>query len=435
MWRAIEHNPVQHALSKAADGRLGKAMAIAFGSGENGGLERVLQEAGFQSVQVVSVEKIIVQPDPDDYVERAVKGAAAALPDLQAMTEDERAQLSAAVRADLGPTLRSYTTDGELMKALVQEGRGSADVLHLRDVPRPDLREGRVIVRMRAASVNALDWHSTHGGLLMDITAKVMRSKDAPIRGVDLAGVVEEVGLGVTAFKPGDEVFGSAPASFAEYVSAREDRLLLKPRDLSFEQAATVNVAGRTALQALRDHAQVKPGQRLLIDGAGGGVGTFAVQIAKALGAHVTAVTGPRNVDLVRSLGADEVIDRTKEDFARRPERYDAVIDIAATRPVSALRRVLVPDGIFVLVGAAKHGGFIGILARLLAVLVRARLGQRVKFFVARTVPEDLEYLRDLIEAGKLRPVVERTYPLSEGREAVRYVGTGEARAKVVISA
>ena len=323
----------------------------------------------------------------------------------------------------------------QTMKALVQEGRGSADVLHLRDVPRPELREGRVIVRMRAASVNALDWHSTHGGLLIDIAAKIMRSKDAPVRGVDLAGVVEEVGPGVTAFKPGDEVFGSAIATFAEYVSAREDRLLLKPRDLSFEQASTVNVAGRTAMQALRDHAQVQPGQRVLIHGAGGGVGTFAVQIAKALGAHVTAVTGPRNVDLVRSLGADEVVDHTKEDFARRPQRYDAVIDISATRSVSALRRVLVPDGMFVAVGAAKHGGLVGILARLVAVMVRARLGQRVKFFVARTVPEDLEYLRDLIQAGKLRPVVERTYSLSEGREAVRYVGTGQARAKVVITA
>lgn len=322
----------------------------------------------------------------------------------------------------------------QTMKALVQEGRGSADVLHLRDVPRPELREGRVIVRMRAASVNALDWHSTHGGLLTDIAAKIMRSKDAPVRGVDLAGVVEEVGPGVTAFKPGDEVFGSAIATFAEYVSAREDRLLLKPRDLSFEQASTVNVAGRTAMQALRDHAQVQPGQRVLIHGAGGGVGTFAVQIAKALGAHVTAVTGPRNVDLVRSLGADEVVDHTKEDFARRPQRYDAVIDISATRSVSALRRVLVSDGMFVAVGAAKHGGLVGILARLVAVMVRARLGQPVKFFVARTVPEDLEYLRDLIQAGKLRPVVERTYSLSEGREAVRYVGTGQARAKVVIT-
>ncbi|MBI2325610.1 MAG: NAD(P)-dependent alcohol dehydrogenase [Chloroflexi bacterium] len=321
------------------------------------------------------------------------------------------------------------------MKALVQEGRGSADVLHLRDVPRPELAEGRVIVRMRAASVNALDWHSTHGGLLLEIAAKIMRSKDERVRGVDLAGVVEEVGPGVTRFKPGDEVFGGAVATFAEYVRAREDRLLLKPRDLSFEQAATINVAGRTALQAVRDHAQVKPGQRVLIHGAGGGVGTFAVQIAKTLGAHVTAVTGPRNVDLIRSLGADEVIDYTKEDFACRPQRYDAVIDISASRSVSSLRRVLMPNGMFVAVGAAKHGGLIGIFARLIAVLVRARMGQRVKFFVARTVPEDLEFLRDLIEAGKLRPVIERTYPLSEGREAIRYVGTGQARAKVVITA
>lgn len=341
--------------------------------------------------------------------------------------------MSAAI-GELEMTERSEER-GQLMKALVQEGRGSADALHLRDVPRPEPREGRVIVRMRAASVNALDWHSTHGSFLLEIVGKIMRSKDEPVRGVDLAGVVEEVGPGVMAFKPGDEVFGGAPASFAEYVSAREDRLLLKPRDLSFEQASTVNVAGRTALQALRDHAQVTPGQRVLIDGAGGGVGTFAVQIAKALGAHVTAVTGPRNVDLVRSLGADEVIDRTTEDFTHRPQRYDAVIDISASRSVSSLRRVLMPNGMFVLVGAAKWGGFIGVFARLIPVVVRARLGQRVKFFVARTVPEDLEYLRELIQAGKLRPVVERTYPLSEGREAVRYVGTGEARAKVVITA
>ena len=175
------------------------------------------------------------------------------------------------------------------------------------------------MVRMRAASVNALDWHTTHGGLLLEIVAKLMRQKDEPVRGVDLAGTIEAVGPGVTRFKAGDEVFGGASASFAEYVLAREDRLVLKPPDLSFEQAAAINVAGHTALQGLRDHAQVKPGHRVLIHGAGGGVGTFAVQIAKALGAQVTAVTGPLNVDVVRSLDADEVIDYTKEDFARRP--------------------------------------------------------------------------------------------------------------------
>jgi NADPH:quinone reductase-like Zn-dependent oxidoreductase len=324
---------------------------------------------------------------------------------------------------------------GNTMKALVQDGYGSADVLHVRDIPKPELMDGRVLVRMRAASVNALDWHSTHGGLILELAGKVMRQKDEPVRGVDLAGTVEAVGPNVTRFKPGDDVFGGAPASFAEFVRAREDRLLLKPRDLPFEQAATLGVAGRTALQGLRDHAQLKPGQRVLIHGAGGGVGTFAVQIAKALGAHVTAVTGPRNVDITRSLGADEVIDYSKEDFTRRPERYDAVLDIAATRSLSDLRRVLVPNGIFVQVGAAK-GGWIGVFGRIISVMVRARvLRQRVKFFVAQTNLEDLVYLKDLIESGRLRPAIDRTYPLSDGREAVRYVGSGEARAKVVITA
>ena len=327
-------------------------------------------------------------------------------------------------------------TGGGTMKALVQEGRGSADALHLRDIPRPQATEGRVIVRMRAASVNALDWHTTHGGLLLEIMGKLMRSKDEPVRGVDLAGTVVEVGPGVTGFKPGDEVFGSAVATFAEYVRAREDRLVLKPSDLPFEQAATLNVAGHTALQALRTHAQVKPGQRVLIHGAGGGVGTYAVQLAKALGARTTAVTGPRNVDMVASLGADEVIDYSKEDFTRRPERFDAVIDISATRSLSALRSVLVPNGILIQVGAAKHGGWIGVFARIIGLMVRARVfGQRVKFFVAQNDREDLTFLLELIAAGKLRPVVDRTYPLSEGREAVRYVGTGQARAKVVITA
>lgn len=333
------------------------------------------------------------------------------------------------------PAETSGTDPGDTMKALVQEGYGSADCLHLRDIPRPELTEGRILVRMRAASVNALDWHTTHGGLLLEIIGKIMRTKDEPVRGVDVAGTVEAVGPGVTRFKPGDEVFGGAPASFAEYVRAREDRLLLKPGRLPFEQAAAVNVAGRTALQGLRDHAKIGPGQRVLIHGAGGGVGTFAVQIAKALGAHVTAVTGPRNVDIVRSLGADEVIDHTKEDFTRRPARYDALLDIAATRSVSDLRRVLVPNGMFVQVGASKSG-WIGIFARIVNVALRARLlRQRVTFFVAQPGLDDLEHLRDLIEAGKLRPVIDRTYPLSEAREAVRYVGTGQARAKVVITA
>lgn len=321
------------------------------------------------------------------------------------------------------------------MKAVVQEGRGSADVLHLREVPVPELIPGRVLVRMRAASVNALDWHTTHGGLLLDIIGKLMRSKDEPVRGVDLAGTVVAVGPGVTRLKPGDDVFGGSIGTFAEYVRAREDRVVRKPADLSFEHAATLNVAGHTALQALRDHAQARPGQRVLVYGAGGGVGTFAVQIAKALGTEVTAVTGPRNVDVVRSLGADLVIDDSKERVSRRPERYDAVIDIAATRSIGELRGVLKPGGIFIQVGAAKRGGWIGIFGRMGALVIRRKLGQRLKFFVAKSGTVDLELLLEFIAAGKLRPAIDRTYPLAEAREAVRYVGTGQARAKVVVTA
>jgi NADPH:quinone reductase-like Zn-dependent oxidoreductase len=324
---------------------------------------------------------------------------------------------------------------GNTMKALVQEGYGSADVLHVRDIPRPELMEGRVLGRMRAASVNALDWHTTHGGLLLEIVAKIMRQQDEPVRGVDLAGTVEAVGPNVTRFKPGDEVFGGAPASFAEYVRAREDRLLLKPRDLPFE-------AGRDAGRRGTDRT---PGSSRPRAGQAGTTGAHPrrgrrcrdVRGADREGARRARhrVTGPQNVDITRSLGVDEVIDYTKEDFARRPERYDAVIDISATRSLSDLRRVLTPNGMFVQVGAPKSGGWIGVFARIINVMVRARvLRQRVKFYVAQTNLEDLAYLKDLIEAGKLRPMIDRTYPLSEAREAVRYVGTGQARAKVVIT-
>ena len=320
------------------------------------------------------------------------------------------------------------------MKALVQEGDGSADVLHLRDITKPALAPDRVLIKVRAASVNALDWHSVHGGAILTIASKVMRSKEQPVRGVDVAGVVEAVGENVTKFKPGDEVYGNAPASFAEYASGHKDGLALKPSNVSFEQAAAVGVAGRTALQGLRDVALVRPGQRVLIHGAGGGVGTFSVQIAKALGAHVTAVTGATKVDIIRALGADEVIDYSKEDFTRRPARFDVVFDVAATRSISSLRRVLVPGGVLVMVGAAKPGGA-AIFLRILAGLVRSRVfQQRVKFFVAKQDPRDLPFLSGLLQSGQLTPRIDRTYPLSGGAEAVRYVGTGEARAKVVIT-
>ena len=320
------------------------------------------------------------------------------------------------------------------MKALVQEGDGSADVLHVRDVERPALTADRVLIRVRAASVNALDWHSVHGGAILTIASKIMRSKDQPVRGVDVAGYVESVGENVTQLTPGEEVFGNAPASFAEYASGLPASLAVKPANVSFEQAAAVGVAGRTALQGLRDIAGVQPGQRVLIHGAGGGVGTFSVQIAKALGAHVTAVTGPTKVDIIRSLGADEVIDYSKEDFTRRPARCEVDFDVAATRSIGALRHVLVPGGVLVLVGADKRGGA-AIFLRILSALVRSRVfKQQVKFMVAKQDPRDLPYLSGLLESGQLTPRVDRTYPLSEGAEAVRYLGTGQARAKVVIT-
>jgi NADPH:quinone reductase-like Zn-dependent oxidoreductase len=314
---------------------------------------------------------------------------------------------------------------GDRMKALVQEGYGTADVLQLREVDRPRLIEGRVLVRVRAASVNALDWHSVHGGWFMRAAATLMRQKDEPVRGVDLAGVVEAVGPGVTRFAVGDEVFGGSIATFAEYARARADRVVRKPRSMSFEEAACFGVAGRTALQGLRDIGELRAGQRVLVCGAGGGVGTFAVQIAKALGAHVTATTGTRNVDVVGALGADVVIDHDREDFTRRPERFDLVFDVAAHRPLGALRRVLVPGGVLVLCGASKSGSA-AIFARIGSAWLRRRLfGQRIRFFVAKSDPGDLETLAAMYEERKLRPAIDRTYPLAEAREAVRYVGTG----------
>ena len=326
------------------------------------------------------------------------------------------------------------TTVSASMKAIVQEGKGSADNLHLREIQKPANEDGRVLVKVRAASVNALDWHTTHGGLLLDIISKLMKSRDYPVRGVDVAGVVEAVGSGVTGFKPGDEVFGTGRGTFAEYTSAREGALVTKPKDLPFAQASTIGVAAVTALQGLRDKAQLKAGQRVLVFGAGGGVGTFAVQIAKALGAQVTAVTGPKNIDIVAALGPDLLIDYTKDDVTKRPERYDAIFDVGGTRSIGSLRRVLAPGGIFVQCGASKTGGWLGIFGRIIALVVRSRLlRQRVLMYISEIRQSDLVVLRDLIEAGRVRPVIDRTYPLEQGVEAIRYLGTGQARAKVVI--
>ena len=317
------------------------------------------------------------------------------------------------------------------MKAIVQDGYGSPDVLKLREIEMPVVGDDRVLVRVSAASVNAADWHLMR--MLPHLIGMLLRSSRSSVRGFDVAGHVEAVGKNVTRFKPRDEVFGTGIGTFAEYVTTSEDRLAPKPRNLTFEQAAAIPVAGVSALQGLRDKAHVQPGQRVLIYGAGGGVGTFAVQIAKSLGAHVTAVSSTRNVDLVRSIGADEVIDYTKEDFAKRGQRYDVLFDIGANRSFADCRRVLVPDGTLVLAGAPK--GLWAILSRLLKAQLLSRIGsQRIASFLARVRHEDLVVLKELVEAGKLSPVIDRQYPLSEVPDAVRYVGTGDARGKVVIS-
>src|SRR2546426_1391395 len=319
------------------------------------------------------------------------------------------------------------------MKAIVQDGYGSADVLHLREIDKPVIADDRVLLRVRAASVNALDWHTVHGALLIRLITKLLRQPNFPVRGVDVAGEVEAVGKNVTRLRPGDEVFGIARGTFAEYATGLEERLLAKPPQLSFAQAATIGVAGATALQGLRDRGQLKPGQRVLINGAGGGVGTFAVQIAKALGARVTAVTSTRNLDVVRAMGPDDLIDYTREDITKRPERYDVILDVAANRSFSAMRRLLTPSGRLVVTGAAK-GSMLAVMWRAIVPLVRKRFGNRwLVPFLASVTHEDLLGLKEFAEAEKLRPVIDREYPLSETAEAVRYVGSGQARAKVVI--
>ena len=322
------------------------------------------------------------------------------------------------------------------MKAIVRERYGSPDVLKLRDIDRPVIDDDGVLVRVRAASINAYDWHMMRGSpSLVRLMAGLRRPKSTAM-GVDLAGEIEAVGKNVTEFRPGDEVFGQRVGALAEYVCGTAKSFLVpKPAGLTFEQAAAVPMAASTALQGLRDKGQIKPSQRVLINGASGGVGTFAVQIAKAFGAHVTAVCSTRNVDQARSLGADEVIDYTREDFTRGGRRYDVILDVASSGSLSSRRRVLEPNGTLVGVGAANNDGTASIVAGLLETAVLSRFGnQKMPFFLAKNSKEDLLVLKELIEAGKVRPVIDRTYPLNQTAEAIRYLETGHARAKVVIT-
>ena len=320
------------------------------------------------------------------------------------------------------------------MRAIVHERYGRPDVLELRDVDEPSLEHDQVLVRVRASSVNPVEWYGVTGPYFARIGNGIRRPKDQTV-GADLAGTVEAVGTGVTDLQPGDEVFGASGASWAEYAPARRERLALKPANLSFEEAAAVPVAGVTALQGLRDKAAVKPGQKVLINGASGGVGTFAVQLAKSFGAEVTAVCSTGNVDQAWSLGADRVVDYTREDFTELGVRHDVLLDIAGSRSFLDSRKALTDEATFVLVGGQMTYRGLGPLPHVGGTILKSRFrSQTVTFFVAKITTEDLTFLADLLEAGTLRPVIDRTYELSDARAALAYFGEGHAKAKVVIT-
>jgi NADPH:quinone reductase-like Zn-dependent oxidoreductase len=327
---------------------------------------------------------------------------------------------------------------GDKMKAIVYCDYGLAN-LKLADIAKPTPTDDQILVKVHAASVNPLDWHFIEG------TPKIMRALGVGLRkpkdtrlGVDFAGTVEAVGKNVTQFKPGDEVFGGRDGAFAEYVCPRADRAVtLKPASISFEQAASVNIAGITALQAVRDKGKVQPGQKVLINGASGGVGTFAVQIAKSFGAEVTGVCSTRNLDMVRSLGADHVIDYTKEDFAKGDQRYDAILDNVPNHSLSECRHVLTAEGKYVMIGGGgpNDNRWIGPFGRLIqTMLLSPFVSQKMGMMMAELKKSDLTILGDMMQSGKVKPVIDRTYKLSELPEAIRYLEEGHARGKVVIT-
>jgi NADPH:quinone reductase-like Zn-dependent oxidoreductase len=322
------------------------------------------------------------------------------------------------------------------MRAIVHAryGRPEPGVLDLREVAVPVPEDDQVLVRVRASSVNPVEWYGVTGPYFARVGAGWRTPKD-PRVGADLAGVVEVVGRDVAGLAPGDEVFGSGVGAWAEYAVAHATRLAPKPANVSFEEAAIVPIAGLTALQALRDHGKLQSGENVLINGASGGVGTFAVQLAKAFGADVTAVCSTRNVEQARALGADRVVDYTTEDFTRLGIRHDLMVDIAGSRSFLACRRVLTPDARFVVVGGKMSYRGLGPLPHIAGTMLKSRLrSQTTTFFVAKVTTEHLLLLCDLIEAAKVRPIVERIYSLSEAREALAHLGEGHARGKIVIS-
>jgi NADPH:quinone reductase-like Zn-dependent oxidoreductase len=324
------------------------------------------------------------------------------------------------------------------MKAIVYDRYGSPDVLELKDVEIPTGDDDYVLVRIRAACVNPYDWHMLRGKpYVMRLMVKgPRRSRQIMIPGADMAGVVESVGKDVTRLRPGAEVYGEVSAGcFAEYVSAPEERIALKPTNLSFEQAAAVPMVALTALQGLRNVGRIEQGQKVLVNGASGGIGTFAVQLAKNLGAaEVTGVCSTRNMELVRSIGADHVVDYSQDDFTRGGERYDLLLDTVGNRSLRALRRTLTKKGTVVLLGGGG-GRLLGPIPKILGGMVLSRfVGQRIVTFVCKPNKDDLELLKELIETGKVTPVIDRTYPLAEAAAAIRYLEEGHARGKVVIT-
>jgi NADPH:quinone reductase-like Zn-dependent oxidoreductase len=321
------------------------------------------------------------------------------------------------------------------MQAIVQDTYGSGETLALREIERPEVGEHDVLVRVRAAGVNPADWAVMSGLPYIARPVYGLRRPKLGIRGTDVAGYVAAVGSGVTRFKPGDEVFGASTGSYAEYAAASEDELALKPANLTFEQAATVPMAGLVALQAIRDHGKVRAGQSVLINGASGGIGTFAVQIAKALGAEVTAVASTRNLDLVRSIGADHVIDYTKEDFTASGKRYDVILDNVSNHSLSRLRQALTATGVLIPNGGNFGNRWFSSAGRLIRARLMFRSGtQRARNFLVATNHDDLVALKELIEAGKVTPVLDRTYPLSDAAQAIDHVGAGHAQGKVAIT-
>lgn len=322
------------------------------------------------------------------------------------------------------------------MKAIVQDAYGSPEILNLREIDKPNVGDDEALVRVHAAGVDRGVWHLMTGmPYLLRLFGFGLRAPKNPVPGMDVSGVVEAVGENVARFRPGDEVFGIGKGTFAEYASIREEKLAPKPSNLTFEESASLAISGLTALQGVRDHGRVEPGQSVLTIGASGGVGTYTVQIAKAFGAEVTGVCGAEKVEMVRSIGADHVIDYTREDFAEGEGRYDVILDIGGNSSLARLRRALTAKGTLVLVGGEGGGRWLGVVGHLLrAHLLFPFVSQKLGAFVSSENREDMIVLKELIESGKVVPIIDRTYPLAEAPEALRYLEEGHAKGKVVIT-